>query len=897
MFLYLLFVLFAYYILKPVSQALFLKKFDVDDLPFLVILIAVGGGILAYGYSKLALRISLSRAVHCTMATATVCLLLCWVLLRRDMPWMLYAFSVFVQLFSIVLVTQGWLVASNVFNSREAKRIYPLLGMSLLIGAGFGGEFTRRMAKLVGARNLVLAAVVTVALAWIAFLLLMLLRSVSLARARGATSEETEFSVHDMVRDIGRSRHLQVIIAMMAMIFIVDVLVNFQFQVMAKQHFTDSITGETRLNDLTAFLGSFYGPWLVTAEFIVQLLVTTTVVARFGVGGTLQVMPVSIMLASIFTAAAPAVYSTGAVRLTESVSRYTLNKTGLELLYMPLSRDLRNRIKAFIDIFFDRISRGVGGLLLILFTRVLDLTVREIAFVVIGFTVPWIFVSLRARKEYIATIRTRLAARRLDLENPSITVQDSETVRLLEETAASANPRQAAYALSVLAEAPDYAIAPQLRKLAGSPSGEVRAKVWELARMAALPDLAGAALEECRAGQDDAAARAAAAYVMRMPKRAEVARELLNSSNPRVVEGAIDALAGQAEAARDLIPFEWVTAAAEDANPERRVLAAMAIGIRGDQGTEALHRLLADSDRRVAAAACRAAAALGNRAYVPALAHRLPDVYVRGAVIDSLARYGPPICGSLGDILQDKNLPAAVRRQVPRVLKLIPDQRSVDVLLRAIDNQDLAIRSAVLKALNHLRENAPDLNFEDRFVTEQIYREARYYFELGAALAPFRSHDPGPRTATFLLIRSIEERLRQTLERLFRLLGLRYPPAEIYSTYLAVAKKQQGEDSAAALEFLDNLLDRDLKRVMIPLLDAPEHLPERARDLFGVEYPNAESAVRELIRSRDPWLASCAIAAAGELQFRKLASEIAEAAGQAEPEVTEVARAAREVLT
>jgi AAA family ATP:ADP antiporter len=298
----------------------------------------------------------------------------------------------------------------------------------------------------------------------------------------------------------------------------------------------------------------------------------------------------------------------------------------------------------------------------------------------------------------------------------------------------------------------------------------------------------------------------------------------------------------------------------------------------------------------VATAACRAAAALGNRAYVPALARRLPDVYVRGAVIESLAGYGPQICGSLGDLLEDRSLPPAIARQLPRVLKLIPDQRSVDVLLRAVDHPDLSIRSAVLKALNHLRENAPGLNFEDRFVTQQIYREARYYFELGAALAPFRNHDPLARTATGLLLRTVEERLRQTLERLFRLLGLRYPPAEIYSTYLAVSKKQQGDDAAAALEFLDHLLDRELKRVMIPLLDAPAHLPEGARDLYGVEFPDAESAVRELIRSRDPWLASCAMAAAAELQFRKLAPEIAEAAAQAEPDVTEVARAAREVL-
>ena len=61
--LYLMFVLFAYYILKPVSRALFLNQFDIDKLPYLYILIAVGGGILAYLYTKLAVKSSLKVAV------------------------------------------------------------------------------------------------------------------------------------------------------------------------------------------------------------------------------------------------------------------------------------------------------------------------------------------------------------------------------------------------------------------------------------------------------------------------------------------------------------------------------------------------------------------------------------------------------------------------------------------------------------------------------------------------------------------------------------------------------------------------------------------------------------------------------------------------------------------
>jgi AAA family ATP:ADP antiporter len=227
------------------------------------------------------------------------------------------------------------------------------------------------------------------------------------------------------------------------------------------------------------------------------------------------------------------------------------------------------------------------------------------------------------------------------------------------------------------------------------------------------------------------------------------------------------------------------------------------------------------------------------------------------------------------------------------VLRRVADQRSVDVLLRAIGEKDLAVRAAVLSALNRLRETAPELDYGPAFVTRQILEEARHYCELHAALKPLR--DTGRRTAAGLLARSIEERAHHTVERLFRLLGLRYPPKEIYAAYLAVQHRRP-EQLAAAMDFLENTLDRELKRVLLPLLDAPAHLVERGRELFGVETPDAPGAIRRLIGSGDPWLAPCAIGAAAELGLRDLTPEIERAARGAGCEAAKVARSALAAL-
>jgi ATP/ADP translocase len=874
MFFYLLSILFAYYVLKPVSRAMFLTKFDIDKLPSLYMLMAVFGGVFAYLYSKLAAKTSLKAAVLATNMISVAAMVVMWALIH--LPWMVYVLNIFVSLFSIMLVAQGWLVASNLFDAREAKRLYPLLGMGMVLGAAFGGEFTNRTALLVGTHNLILASAAMVILAYIAFRFAIRGSTTAIATARAGSERETDFSFSAMFRDVARVRHLQIIVGMMVAMYLVDTVVEYQFQAMAR-------VGHTG-DQLTAFFGKFYGLYLNLTEFVFQLFLTAAIVRRFGVGGTLQIAPASILLSSVATVAAPGVLSASAVRLTEASTRYTLNRTGMELLYMPLPQDLRNRVKAFIDICVDRVSRGLGGLLLaILTTTSLHMGVRGLAIVVMGLCVPWIYFSYLARREYVATIRKRFESRRLDFGSVRVAVQDAATLQLLEETVSGDNPRQAAYALSLLADAPGYDVGPLLRRAGTSPYAELRDRAFEIA--------AGLRYQGLPWGKPASSAAEVAYAIAIAPEPAGLAADFLNGTDARAAAAALEALRRDALAARQVLTDGWLEQASASPDPERRALAATAIAIRGDQRGEALSPFLEDPDPRPAAAACRAAAAMKDRGCLFPLVRTLGNPKLRADAIPALAAFGPSICGALADVLLDETVDVRVRRQIPRVLKNIPDQRSVDALLAVVGHSDLDIRFAVLKALNRLREAAPDLRFDQQFVTEQIAAEARYYYEMNAALQPFREYPESRRKAARLLALSIEDRLRATLERLFRLLGLRYPPKEIYFAYRAVSRNRH-EEATAALEFLDNTLERNLKRILLPLLDAPEHILEHGRELYGVEIRSAEEAIRELIHSRDPWLAACAMAAAAELDLRSLAPVIYQAAEEAQVEVSEVARSA-----
>jgi ATP/ADP translocase len=881
--LYLLFVMFAYYILRSASESLFLNKFDIDKLPNLYILMAVFGGALGYIYSKAAAHTSLHTAVTWTLFLSILCLVIMWFPLRGRDSTMVYVFAVWVRLFSVVTVTQGWVVATNLFTPREAKRLYGLLGMGMVAGAIFGGELTTQLVRFIGTDDLLFASAPLVLLAYLAYLIAIRGYSV-VKQAEG--EEKNDFSIRDVASDIGKSRHLQVLMLIMMAQFMVDTFIDYQFKYMAKATYHGDA--------LTAFLGRFYGRYLNITELVLQFFFTALVVKRLGVGGTMQIMPISLGIASVVTYATPSSLTTSIARLTEASTRYTLARTGNELFYMPLPLEVRNRIKGFVDIFMDRAARGISGLLLLLFAQ-WKMGVRGIALVTFGLAVPWIFLTICAQREYVRTIRRRLEARRLNIEGARILVQDAETVRLLETTASEGNPRQAAYAISLLGDAPGYDATPLLKRLADAPFAEVRTQLYTLARRCGSTSLVERAMADIESADPSPTAQEAIFYALSVSSGCESRiLEFLDHANPAVAAGVVEALASNSQLGGAELQ-EWMTRAASHPDSNRRALAARVAGVLGGRAAETLTILLADPAPAVAAAACQAAGRLKTRDHVFAVARLLASYRTRGAAIEALAQYGPAICGTLGDMLEDAVVPLAVRVQIPRVLKRIPHQRSVEILVAAYRSGEPEIRAAALKGLSRLRESGSSLTFANSYLVPHAINEAHRFYELAAAAAPLEVHRRERGSAASLLVRTLEERQRDTVQRLFRLLGLIKSPKEMYWSYLALSGHDK-ERRANAIEYLDNVLDRDLKNVVIPIFDNPTRMLERGRVLFGVEPACASSVIRAMLHSADSWVAACAMAAAAELKLSELADEIAQLEQRSAGDIGVVARAAKAAL-
>src|SRR5438094_6346944 len=142
---------------KVASNALFLAQFPAVRLPYADIASGVLVGFVVVVYLRLGRRTSLgSLLVGSPLFFAAVCALM-WVLAHYYHPaWLYPAFYVWVGLFGVLAPTQVWTLANYLLTTREAKRIFGMVGGGAILGAIFAGYLSKTIAKAFGTESLLL---------------------------------------------------------------------------------------------------------------------------------------------------------------------------------------------------------------------------------------------------------------------------------------------------------------------------------------------------------------------------------------------------------------------------------------------------------------------------------------------------------------------------------------------------------------------------------------------------------------------------------------------------------------------------------------------------------------------------------------------------------------------
>ena len=900
LFSYLFLIITCYQLGKTARDALFLSVFQASKLPYADMAIALSAGVVVAVYMMIGRRTSVRNLmVGCLLVFAV---LQCgfWYLakFRPELRWQFPVFYVWVGVFGVLAPTQVWTLANYLLTTREAKRVFGLVGAGGITGWIFSGVLANALARIRGLGTESLLLVMAIILLACAALVVALWREKGKSLAADATphAESASKSLRESLAAVFSSPYLMAIASLITLSSIVTCFAGWQFKAIAKNAYQNT-------NALTAFFGQF-NFWAGLACLGLQLLLTSRFLRRFGLGPALLIVPLALFGGELGVFALGTLAAAVLLKGADQVLRYSIDKSSVELLYLPIPAEVKLQAKSSIDTVIWRLGDGLAGLTLAVFTDRLHWSPQKVSIVNLVFIAVWIWTAILVRQRYLDTLLQSIRQRRLDAERQFAPVLDRSTADVLAKQLTSSDPREVIYALEVFGVAQGGQTHPGVRDMLGHEEPAVRRRALEL--LDAAGDLWALPRVEEMLRDSEVAVRSAALLFLAHHAPADPLtriEELDAFQDVSVTSGIVTFLmhSGDREkvpAARMLMD-RMISSRAEAGKPAR-LEAASLIGMLGDEFDGQLDALLADEEPEVVRAAVRAAGKLSKRRVASKLICLLGDARVRDEAANVLAAMGDRVLGALRDQLTDGNAPLAARLEVPGVLARVGNQAAANTLAENLLESDSELRFRTLCALNDLRRDHPKTVIDPARLNAALGFEMMLHCRTSQILSVAGGAAPGRPGAAppTELMRRLQASHDQEFEHIFRILSLLYPGTDFRSAHYGL----RSSDATArdhALEFLELVLGRDRRKSLVSLLDPTTPLDERVVPILrriGVEAPTAGELVAALVESDDPWLKACGISSVGALGLRELAGQV-EACLDAQDELLrETARAAKRQL-
>jgi HEAT repeat protein len=700
-------------------------------------------------------------------------------------------------------------------------------------------------------------------------------------------AENGQKDLWSIIRLISSSPYLRGVAALICISSFVTTLTGWQFKAIAKQFLVHQ-------DSLAVFFGDFYLYAGVLALGF-QLLLTTRCLRRFGIGTMLFVLPVVLFLGSAGLLVAGSLAAALILKGSDQVLRYSIDRSSVELLYLPIPRGVKLQAKWFIDTVIWRFGDGLAGFVVLVFATMLHFTPRQLSWIALLLIAAWLAAGYAAGKQYISILQESISQHRLNAEQASTLAFDRSTSELLESKVRAPDREEILYALSFFEAEKTRSPHPVVRNLLEHPDPEIRRTALSI--LSANGDKSVIPKAELMLKDPSVDVRTEAMLYLAHHAHLDplVLFEELGEMEDFSVRSAVAAYlarpgrAQNVDTARKIL--EELAAEKEGSGSRCRAEAARLLGELPDSFDPLLARLLRDPDHLVVREAIRSAGKLRKEEVVPGLLELLGNQELAGEAALALSKFGDGITDRLRDYLQDPSVPIERRKGIPLALANIGTQAAARVLLGNIFEADATLRFKIIGALNKLRRTHPEIELDncmlEAVLAAEILGHYRSYQILEAVSVPMNSTEP--------FGAALAESLDQELERIFRLLGLLYPQLDLHSAYFAL-QSQSKTVHDNALEFLDNALKPQVRTQLLPLLDGrvtPTDRAALAGKLVHAKFANRDEAVIALVASEDPWLKSCGAYAIGSFGMESLAHELDRCLNHADPLLRETARTAK----
>ena len=384
-------IILALYQLKPASRSLFIESLGAEKLPYIWIATAVTMGVFIAYYHRLVARHNRIHVVLGTCLTISGLLVVFRLLLNHSNPLVAACFFVFVDILGVVLVEQFWSLTNSIYNTREGKSWYGVVGTGGLVGGVAGGWAAAMLIKHTPLQTpdlLITAAVI-----------IMLIFGLTWVMGRiGLYCEVEHLAPLEPIsggwRILRHSRYLLLIAAILLLAQLVSPLVEYQFLNTVAASYPE-------LEARTAFLSLFFSV-MGGVSIAINLGITPLVHRALGPIAGLLLQPLMIWIFSIWFFIQPTLYFSAATKISDRALSYSINRASKELLYVPVDTVLIYQAKAWIDMFGYRLFKVSGSILILLFTQWLPfkISMPQLSWFSVGICALWMILVYLVRQDY-----------------------------------------------------------------------------------------------------------------------------------------------------------------------------------------------------------------------------------------------------------------------------------------------------------------------------------------------------------------------------------------------------------------------------------------------------------------------------------------------------------------
>jgi ATP:ADP antiporter, AAA family len=405
-------ILTAYYLMKPVREALILAQpggAEIKSYSMALQALLLAGIVPAYG--ALASRLSRRRLINVVTAFFIACLPVFY--LAAEARWHVgVPFFLWIGIFSLMVIAQFWAYANDLYTPDAGKRLFAVIAFGASSGAVFGAYIAGRLIGVLGVHAMLLVAAIVLAVSLMLFNLIDARERDDRLVLPGTGVEEVPIGDGNAFALVLRNRYLLLIAVLVLLLNWVNATGEYILSSIVQRAAEEQVAAGTLAREKEgAFIGAFFSDYFMVvniAGMLLQLFLVSRIVRLVGVQVAVCVLPIVALGSYAVAALLPSLAVVRWVKTAENSVDYSLQNTVRQMLFLPTTREEKYKAKQVTDSFVVRSGDVLSSATVFVGTAVLTLGTRQFAMINVVLVSVWLVVAILVGREFQRRARARV---------------------------------------------------------------------------------------------------------------------------------------------------------------------------------------------------------------------------------------------------------------------------------------------------------------------------------------------------------------------------------------------------------------------------------------------------------------------------------------------------------